>query len=138
LLARRLLLCASLASVLRRLAAGLFTRLPTATDGVAGANDLSPFVGLLCPMNAESKVTAEHLKRAAYLYIRQSTLRAGLREHESTQRQYALRRRALTLGWPEERIVSSTRTRDSRGLDGRSEKAFSDWWPMWGLARPAS
>ena len=26
-------------------------------------------------MNPESKVTAEHLKRAAYLYIRQSTLR---------------------------------------------------------------
>jgi DNA invertase Pin-like site-specific DNA recombinase len=56
-------------------------------------------------MNAESKVTAEHLKRAAYLYIRQSTLRQVLENTESTERQYALRRRALVLGWPEERIV---------------------------------
>src|ERR1051326_8576504 len=55
-------------------------------------------------MNAESKVSAEHLKRAAYLYIRQSTLRQVLENTESTQRQYALRRRALVLGWPEERI----------------------------------
>jgi DNA invertase Pin-like site-specific DNA recombinase len=56
-------------------------------------------------MNAESKVSAEHLKRAAYLYIRQSTLRQVLENTESTERQYALRRRALVLGWPEERIV---------------------------------
>ena len=56
-------------------------------------------------MNAESKVTAEHLKRSAYLYIRQSTLRQVLENTESTQRQYGLRQRALTLGWPEERII---------------------------------
>lgn len=56
-------------------------------------------------MNAESKVSGEHLQRAAYLYIRQSTLRQVFENTESTQRQYALRRRAVTLGWPEERIV---------------------------------
>lgn len=56
-------------------------------------------------MNAESNVTAEHRKRSAYLYVRQSTLRQVLENTESTQRQYALRRRALALGWPEERII---------------------------------
>ena len=56
-------------------------------------------------MNAESKVTAEHLKRYAYLYIRQSTLRQVLENTESTKRQYALRQRAMALGWPEERII---------------------------------
>jgi len=56
-------------------------------------------------MTPESKVSAEHLKRAAYLYIRQSTLRQVLENTESTERQYALRRRATVLGWPEERIV---------------------------------
>jgi DNA invertase Pin-like site-specific DNA recombinase len=56
-------------------------------------------------MNAESKVTTEHLKRWAYLYIRQSTLRQVLENTESTKRQYALRQRALALGWPEERII---------------------------------
>ena len=56
-------------------------------------------------MNPENKVTASHLQRAAYLYIRQSTLRQVFENTESTQRQYALRRRAVTLGWPAERIV---------------------------------
>jgi DNA invertase Pin-like site-specific DNA recombinase len=56
-------------------------------------------------MNAESKVTSEHLQRRAYLYIRQSTLRQVLENTESTQRQYALRQRARALGWPEDQIV---------------------------------
>ncbi len=51
------------------------------------------------------KVTADHLKRDAYLYIRQSTLRQVLENTESTRRQYALRERAAALGWPAERIV---------------------------------
>jgi DNA invertase Pin-like site-specific DNA recombinase len=55
-------------------------------------------------MNPDSKVTAAHLKRTAYLYIRQSTLRQVFENTESTKRQYALRQRALTLGWPAERI----------------------------------
>jgi DNA invertase Pin-like site-specific DNA recombinase len=56
-------------------------------------------------MNVEGKITTEHLQRPAYLYIRQSTLRQVLENTESTQRQYALRQRAVALGWPEERIV---------------------------------
>ncbi len=51
------------------------------------------------------KVTAQHLQRAAYLYIRQSSLRQVLENTESTVRQYALRDRAVALGWPIERIV---------------------------------
>ena len=35
------------------------------------------------------KVKAAHLKRNAYLYIRQSTLRQVLDNSESTKRQYA-------------------------------------------------
>ncbi len=51
-----------------------------------------------------SKVTATHLKRDAYLYVRQSTLHQVLENTESTQRQYALRERAVALGWPLERV----------------------------------
>jgi DNA invertase Pin-like site-specific DNA recombinase len=50
------------------------------------------------------KVTADHLRRDAYLYIRQSTLRQVAENGESTQRQYALRHRAIAAGWPAERI----------------------------------
>ena len=53
---------------------------------------------------AKSKVTAEHLKRKAYLYIRQSTIRQVIENTESTRRQYDLRQRAVALGWPKERI----------------------------------
>lgn len=62
-------------------------------------------VGTPKPQDPEPKVTSSHLPRAAYLYIRQSTLRQVFENTDSTQRQYALRRRAVTLGWPEERIV---------------------------------
>ncbi len=52
-----------------------------------------------------SKITAGHLKKTAYLYIRQSTLRQVFENTESTQRQYALRQRAVALGWPAAGIV---------------------------------
>ena len=46
------------------------------------------------------KITPRHLRRQAYLYVRQSTLRQVVENTESTQRQYALRHRAVALGWP--------------------------------------
>jgi len=53
----------------------------------------------------QQKVQADHLKRNAYLYVRQSTLRQVFENTESTKRQYGLRQRAIALGWPEERII---------------------------------
>ena len=50
------------------------------------------------------KITADHIRRDAYLYVRQSTLRQVAENGESTQRQYALRDRAIASGWPAERI----------------------------------
>ena len=54
---------------------------------------------------AHQKITSAHLSRMAYLYVRQSTLRQVFENTESTQRQYALRERAVALGWPLDRIV---------------------------------
>jgi DNA invertase Pin-like site-specific DNA recombinase len=51
------------------------------------------------------KVNAGHLKRSAYLYVRQSTPRQVLENTESTKRQYALRQRAIALGWHPDLIV---------------------------------
>ncbi|MFP3559658.1 recombinase family protein, partial [Paraburkholderia sp. SIMBA_049] len=45
------------------------------------------------------------MKRNAYLYIRQSTLRQVFENTESSKRQYALRQRAVALGWSEDRII---------------------------------
>lgn len=55
--------------------------------------------------DAHQKVRPTHLKRDAYLYVRQSTLRQVFENTESTKRQYALRERAVALGWPLERVV---------------------------------
>ena len=51
------------------------------------------------------KVTARHLARTAYLYVRQSTMRQVMENTESTERQYALRQRANALGWPSDGVV---------------------------------
>ena len=51
------------------------------------------------------KVRPEHLKRDAYLYIRQSTIHQVFHNTESTRRQYDLRRRATALGWADDSVI---------------------------------
>jgi len=64
-----------------------------------------------------STVQARHLKRHAYLYIRQSSLRQVFENPESTQRQYNLKQRAIALGWTSDQIcVVDT----DQGLSGAS------------------
>jgi DNA invertase Pin-like site-specific DNA recombinase len=50
------------------------------------------------------KVQSIHLERKAVVYIRQSSLKQVREHRESTARQYALRERALKLGWSAEAI----------------------------------
>jgi DNA invertase Pin-like site-specific DNA recombinase len=51
-----------------------------------------------------SKIAEHHRSKPAYIYVRQSTM-AQVRHHqESTERQYALREKALELGWSEPAI----------------------------------
>jgi DNA invertase Pin-like site-specific DNA recombinase len=71
-----------------------------------------------------SKVTAGHLERIAYLYVRQSTLRQVLENTESTQRQYALRQRAIALGWPAERIVVIDTDQGQSGASAADREGF--------------
>ncbi|MFO8175995.1 MAG: recombinase family protein [Longimicrobiales bacterium] len=52
-----------------------------------------------------SKVSGDHLRRDAYLYVRQSSLHQVMQNRESTKRQYALQQRAVALGWPADRVV---------------------------------
>ncbi len=56
-------------------------------------------------MMSATGITETHLQRLACLYVRQSTLQQVFTHTESTARQYALRDRALALGWPPEQIV---------------------------------
>ena len=55
-------------------------------------------------LSKSSKVKPNHLNRDALIYVRQSTMAQVRFNQESTQRQYALKEKALLLGWPEEKI----------------------------------
>ena len=74
--------------------------------------------------DAHQKVKASHLKRNAYLYVRQSTLRQVLENTESTQRQYALRQHAAALGWPLERIFVIDRDLGQSGASAADREGF--------------
>src|SRR5262249_22007899 len=50
------------------------------------------------------KVKSHHLSRKALVYVRQSTPQQVLNNSQSTERQYALKQRALQLGWPAELV----------------------------------
>src|SRR5215472_15684313 len=56
-------------------------------------------------MNDLSKISASHLCRAAYIYLRQSTPAQVEHNRESTERQYALASKAAALGWPSQQVV---------------------------------
>jgi DNA invertase Pin-like site-specific DNA recombinase len=56
-------------------------------------------------MNESLKVQPHHLERGAYLYVRQSSMRQVIENIESTKRQYALRGRAIALGWRDDQII---------------------------------
>lgn len=72
------------------------------------------------------KVTVDHLKRDAYLYVRQSTLRQVAENGESTQRQYALRHRAIAAGWPAERVHVIDRDLGKSGSTAASRDGFQE------------
>jgi DNA invertase Pin-like site-specific DNA recombinase len=50
------------------------------------------------------KITEHHRSKPAYIYLRQSTPSQVRHHQESTERQYALREKALELGWSESLI----------------------------------
>ncbi|HEX5922946.1 MAG TPA: recombinase family protein [Baekduia sp.] len=56
-------------------------------------------------MSEQRKLTASHVRRTAFVYLRQSTQSQLERNSESTARQYALVERAVELGFAREQIV---------------------------------
>jgi len=84
---------------------------------------------------AHQKVTASHLQRLAYLYVRQSSLRQVLENTESTVRQYALRDRAVALGWPVERIVVVDGDQGQSGASAVDRAGFQELVAAVGLGQ---
>lgn len=70
------------------------------------------------------QITADHRRRLAYVYIRQSSQQQVLHHRESQRRQRSLQERACELGWPREQVVvvdedlgqSAARSQDRSGF----------------------
>ena len=86
-------------------------------------------------VDTASKVTAGHLARTAYLYVRQSTLRQVIHNTESATRQYALRQRAVALGWPVEQIVTIDSDQGQSGASAVDREGFQHLVAEVGLGR---
>ncbi|HBH03705.1 MAG TPA: hypothetical protein DDZ42_17585, partial [Candidatus Rokubacteria bacterium] len=85
--------------------------------------------------DASQKVTASHLKRDAYLNIRQSTVRQVFENTESTQRQYGLRQRAVALGWPNDRVIVIDTDLGQSGASAADRAGFQQLVADVGLGR---
>ena len=70
------------------------------------------------------KVRPEHLKRDAYLYIRQSTIHQVFHNTESTRRQYDLRRRAIALGWQDDNVIVIDCDLGQSGASAKDREGF--------------
>ena len=63
-----------------------------------------------------TKITAEHLARAAFVYIRQSTPGQLVHNHESRRWQYGLADRARQLGWSRVELIDDDLGRSGGGI----------------------
>ena len=75
-------------------------------------------------MNESLKVQPHHLDRGAYLYIRQSSMRQVIENVESTKRQYALRGRAIALGWRDHQIIVIDNDQGESGASAAWREGF--------------
>jgi DNA invertase Pin-like site-specific DNA recombinase len=76
--------------------------------------------------DTSSKIAPEHLERAAYVYIRQSSPQQVEQHAESKRRQYQMVDWVEEMGWPRERIVVVDDDQGKSGAVARSRKGFSE------------
>ena len=86
-------------------------------------------------MSDSLKVQPHHLERSAYLYIRQSSMRQVIENVESTKRQYALRSRAIALGWREDEIVVVDCDQGESGASAAWREGFQHLVAQVGMGR---
>jgi excisionase family DNA binding protein len=86
-------------------------------------------------MSDRDKITEQHRRQRAVVYVRQSSPGQVQNNHESRALQYALRDRAVELGWPAESVavVDDDLARSGSSTDGRL--GFKDLVAEVGLGR---
>ena len=89
-----------------------------ATGRSAAASDHAESVVRL----SSPKIKTHHLDKLAVVYVRQSSPQQVLEHRESTARQYAFADRAVTFGWPRDRVlvIDEDLGKSARTTDGRT------------------
>ncbi len=85
-------------------------------------------------MSEYSKIATTHLRRAAVVYVRQSSASQLERNRESTDRQYGLVERAVALGWPRGAVRVIDADLGISGAQGSARRSNSDWYRLLDLA----
>ena len=88
-----------------------------------------------------SKISAEHLARGAYVYVRQSSADQLQHNHESRRRQYALAERARALGWSEVVVIDDDLGVSASGVarpgfERLLAQSAAGRWVPWSRSRP--
>ena len=89
-------------------------------------------------VNEMAEPSAVHLRRDAYIYVRQSTLAQMTRNTESLHRQYDLPDRAKALGWAGNQIVVIDDDLGRSGSSAAGRAGSLSWSPMSAWAGPGS
>jgi len=77
------------------------------------------------PSGERPKIRAEHLALAAFVYVRQSSLRQVRNHLESQRRQYAFADQAAALGWSRERVVVIDEDQGKSGAIPQARAGFA-------------
>lgn len=77
-------------------------------------------------MTTSIRIKPHHLSRQAIIYVRQSTTHQAIHNQESLRLQYALRERAVGLGWPADQIVVIDSDLGMSGSTSQGRLGFQD------------
>lgn len=77
-------------------------------------------------MSTSELITAQHLAREAIVYIRQSTHHQILSNQESLELQYALKQRAIDLGWKADSIIIIDTDLGITGASAEKREGFKE------------
>lgn len=84
-----------------------------------------------------TKIGPAHLRREAWVYVRQSTMTQVRENTESLKRQYELVERAHRLGWPADRVRVIDDDLGCSGAEATARVGFQGLVAQWGWARSA-
>ena len=77
-------------------------------------------------MKTSELITPQHQALKAIIYIRQSTPHQAMSNQESLKLQYALKQRAIELGWPSCRVQIIDNDLGQTGAEAEHRKGFKD------------